>query len=153
MTSTEPGDRGGVPNLSAIIGFGINIMLMYVFKLARFSQQIVTQHCSYFVCIKNTIIIKKTSDIYLWSWMAFFGELSTLTLAGPGPGLDKKGLKLQQLVWGGGERALWQGPALYGSPPWITQCEREHAGYSTTEADMFDGHVLLPKVKRVCSSQ
>lgn len=36
---------------SAMIVFGINIMLMYLFKLTRFAQQIATEHFCHFVCL------------------------------------------------------------------------------------------------------
>lgn len=82
----------GISNLSVMIAFGINTMLIRLFRLTRFAQQIATKYCCRFVCLD-----KKS---YSRNWIESCAELTGLV-----PGLDRKVsilssyTKRMSLVW------------------------------------------------------
>lgn len=82
----------GISNLSVMIAFGIDTMLIRLFRLTRFARQIATKYCRRFVCLD-----KKS---YSRNWIESCAELTGLV-----PGLDRKvsilssWTKRMSLVW------------------------------------------------------
>lgn len=57
----------GIFNVSALIVFGINIMLIYLFKLTRFAQQIAAKYCCHFVCL-DKILFEELNRVMWWTF-------------------------------------------------------------------------------------